>query len=83
MPQALVDKVRESEKFNQGYATVEYLAAAILDMELHTQADGAFDPVVFEREALARIGMPREIADDELAQAVVPDRNLAEALIEA
>ena len=34
MPQALVDKVKESEKFNQGYATVEYLAAAILDMYL-------------------------------------------------
>ena len=62
MPQALVDKVDRSRKFNQGYATVEYLAAAILDMELHTQADGAFDPVVFEREALARIGMPREVA---------------------
>ena len=62
MPQALVDKVDRSRKFNQGYATVEYLAAAILDMELHTQPDGAFDPVVFEREALARIGMPREVA---------------------
>ncbi len=40
MPQALVDKVKQSEKFNQGYATVEYLAAAILDMELHTRTDG-------------------------------------------
>jgi peptidyl-dipeptidase Dcp len=62
MPQALVDKVDRSRKFNQGYATVEYLAAAILDMDLHTRPDGAFDPAVFEREALARIGMPREIA---------------------
>ncbi|MGH9241485.1 MAG: M3 family metallopeptidase [Vicinamibacterales bacterium] len=62
MPQTLVDKVDRSRKFNQGYATVEYLAAAILDMELHTRPDGAFDPAVFEREALARIGMPREIA---------------------
>lgn len=62
MPQTLVDKVDRSRKFNQGYATVEYLAAAILDMELHTRPDGAFDPAVFEPEALARIGMPREIA---------------------
>jgi peptidyl-dipeptidase Dcp len=62
MPQSLVDKIRQSEKFNQGYATVEYLAAAILDMELHTQADGVVDPAAFEREQLARIGMPREIA---------------------
>src|SRR5687767_1137817 len=62
MPQTLVDKVDRSRRFNQGYATVEYLAAAILDMELHTRPDGAFDPAVFEREALARIGMPREIA---------------------
>ena len=62
MPQALVDRVKQSEKFNQGYATVEYLAAAILDMELHTRTDGAVDVTTFERDQLARIGMPREIA---------------------
>ena len=62
MPQALVEKVERARKFNQGYATVEYLAAAILDMDLHTRPDGAFDPVTFERQGLARIGMPREIA---------------------
>ena len=62
MPQALVEKVERSRKFNQGYATVEYLAAAILDMDLHTRPDGMFDPSSFEKEGLARIGMPREIA---------------------
>jgi peptidyl-dipeptidase Dcp len=62
MPAALVEKVERSRRFNQGYATVEYLAAAILDMELHTRPDGRFDPVTFERDELARIGMPREIA---------------------
>ena len=62
MPQTLVDKIEQSERFNQGYATVEYLAAAIVDMELHTRPDGVIDPAAFEREALARIGMPREIA---------------------
>jgi peptidyl-dipeptidase Dcp len=62
MPQALVAKVDRSRQFNQGYATVEYLAAAILDMDLHTRPDGVFDPATFEGEGLARIGMPREIA---------------------
>ena len=62
MPQALVDKVKASEKFNQGYATVEYLASALVDMALHTRPDGNIDAAAFEREALAAIGMPREIA---------------------
>jgi peptidyl-dipeptidase Dcp len=62
MPQALVERIAQSEKFNQGYATVEYLAAAILDMKLHTRTDGAIDPSAFERDELARIGMPREMA---------------------
>lgn len=62
MPQALVDRIGQSEKFNRGYATVEYLAAAILDMDLHTRPDGDIDARAFERDGLARIGMPREIA---------------------
>ena len=63
MPQALVDKIEQSGKFNSGYITVEYLAAAIVDMDLHTRPEGVEDIAVFEREALARIGgMPREIA---------------------
>jgi peptidyl-dipeptidase Dcp len=62
MPQALVDKVHASSKFNQGYRTVEYLTAAILDMELHTRPDGVVDADAFERDALKRIGAPREVA---------------------
>jgi len=62
MPQALVDRLRNASTFNQGYATVEYLAAAIVDMDLHLKADGIVDADAFEREDLARIGMPREIA---------------------
>ncbi len=61
MPQALVDKIKRSETFNQGFTTVEYLSSAILDMELHTLADGIVDPARFEKDALARLGMPREI----------------------
>ena len=62
MPQALLDKVEKSKKFNQGYATVEYLSSAIVDMELHTKADGVVDPDAFERDTLTRIGAPREVA---------------------
>jgi peptidyl-dipeptidase Dcp len=62
MPQALVDKIVQSQRFNQAYRTVEFLSAAILDMDLHTRPDGIDDIAAFEREALAGLeGMPREI----------------------
>ena len=61
MPQALVQRIQASRTFNQGFATVEYLASALVDMELHLRPDGVVDPDAFERETLARIGMPREI----------------------
>jgi peptidyl-dipeptidase Dcp len=63
IPQALVDRIEQSSKFNQGYATVEYLSAAIVDLDLHTRPEGVGDIAAFEREALERIGgMPEEIA---------------------
>lgn len=62
MPQALLDRVLAAETFNQGYVTVEYLACALIDLDLHRRPDGIDDVTAFEREALARIGMPREIA---------------------
>jgi peptidyl-dipeptidase Dcp len=62
LPPAFVEAVRQSETFNQGYRTVEAVSAAIVDLELHTRPDGIFEPKVFEREMLERIGMPREIA---------------------
>lgn len=61
MPQALIDKVEASKRFNQGYATVEYLSAAIVDMALHTSTAKNIDPDAFERETLERIGAPREV----------------------
>lgn len=61
MPQALLDKVKAAETFNQGFATAEYLSSAIVDMKLHTIADGVVDPDAFEKAALAEIGMPREL----------------------
>jgi peptidyl-dipeptidase Dcp len=62
IPPALIKRLEELQTFNQGYATVEYLSAAILDMDLHLIPDGNIDPAAFEREGLKRIGMPREIA---------------------
>ena len=61
MPQALVDKIERASTFNQGYATVSYLSSAIVDMDLHTQATPPTDIDAFERQSLARIGMPKEI----------------------
>jgi peptidyl-dipeptidase Dcp len=62
MPQALVDKVTRSAKFNQGYHTVEYLSSAIVDMELHIKPDGVIDPQRVERDTLDKIGAPHEVA---------------------
>ena len=61
IPQALVDKIKASDTFNQGFATVEYLSSAIVDMKLHHRTTPVTDPKAFEREALAEIGMPKEM----------------------
>ena len=61
IPQALVDKIKRSATFNEGFITVEYLAAALLDMKLHTAGDKKIDARAFEKEALAELGMPHEI----------------------
>jgi peptidyl-dipeptidase Dcp len=61
MPQALVDKIEKAETFNQGFATVEYLSSALVDMKLHTDPSGVVDPDKFERETLAAIGVPKEV----------------------
>ncbi|GAA0870179.1 M3 family metallopeptidase [Brevundimonas basaltis] len=61
MPQSLVDKVEAAATFNQGYATVSYLSSALVDMDLHTRATPPTDIDAFERESLARYGMPKEI----------------------
>lgn len=61
IPQELVNKIKRSATFNQGFATVEYLAAALVDMKLHLAGDKKIDPDAFERETLAQLGMPKEI----------------------
>ena len=63
IPQELVDKVLEAKNFNQGFATVEYLASALYDMKIHTLdiAGKDIDPVEFEKATLEEIGCPKEI----------------------
>jgi peptidyl-dipeptidase Dcp len=63
IPQELVAKITRARTFNQGFATVEYLSAALMDMKLHLAAEPGklIDPAAFERDTLAQLGMPREI----------------------
>jgi len=63
MPKELVARIEKAAKFNQGFATVEYLASALVDMKLHLAAtpDKPIDPDAFERETLTSLGMPKEI----------------------
>ncbi len=61
MPQALLDKIEASSTYGQGFATVEYLSSALVDMKLHDRTTPVTDPDAFEREALAELGMPKEV----------------------
>jgi peptidyl-dipeptidase Dcp len=62
IPQELIDKLVASSQFNQGFATVEYLAASILDMDYHTTANTEnIDVEAFENESMQRIGLPSSI----------------------
>jgi peptidyl-dipeptidase Dcp len=65
IPSALVDKILKAGAFNTGFAVTEYLAAAIVDMKLHTTPRGPDDPPIdvdaFETAALAQLGMPPQV----------------------
>jgi peptidyl-dipeptidase Dcp len=62
MPQAMMDKLKAAENFNQGFATVEYTSSALVDLEYHTMpADKIDDINAVEQSILEKIGMPREI----------------------
>ena len=53
IPKYLVDKLRKSELFNQGFATTELIAASLSDMDIHSVTEyEPFDPMAFERQAL-------------------------------
>ncbi|MBX6383067.1 MAG: M3 family metallopeptidase [Microbispora sp.] len=57
MPRDLVDRMLETQKFNQGFATLEYLAATLLDWAWHTAYDGEKDVEEFEKRALREAGV--------------------------
>jgi peptidyl-dipeptidase Dcp len=61
MPQQLIDKINKAATFNQGFQTVEFLGSAIMDMKYHMVDPTGIDPKAFEKEELAKLGMPKEI----------------------
>lgn len=63
IPDELISKMEKSSKFNQGFATTEFTAAALLDMMYHTNImNDGFDPNVFEEDAMKKIGLISSIA---------------------
>ena len=62
MPEALLQRLIAARNFNRGFATVEYVACAFVDLDFHAlSAPEQIDPTTFEAKALNRIGMPDEI----------------------
>ncbi len=62
IPDALIEKIKKSGHFNQGFETVEYLAASFLDMDWHTLTEPKEqDPLKFERLSMRKIGLIPEI----------------------
>jgi peptidyl-dipeptidase Dcp len=63
MPEPLLGKLLKARQFNQGWATVEYTASALVDLKLHLDPSPTnVDVVAFEKRELERIGMPQGIA---------------------
>jgi len=63
MPEALLQRLIAARNFNRGFATVEYVACALVDLDFHSLSEPQdIDPGAFETKALARISMPDEIA---------------------
>ena len=63
LPDDLLRRFIAARKFNQGFATVEFVASALIDLEFHTQpASASRDVRAFERRELEKIGMPAEIS---------------------
>ncbi len=62
IPDSLITKIQKAEKFNQGFATVEYLAASLLDMDWHMLTEGTtVQATEFENRSLQKIGLLPEI----------------------
>jgi peptidyl-dipeptidase Dcp len=62
VPPGLLARMDAARNFNQGFKTIEYLAAAIVDLDLHVlEKPKGLDVDRFEAETLGRVGMPEEI----------------------
>ncbi len=61
MPKQLVEKIKKASTFNEGFATTEYLASALMDMKLHLADPEDIDIDKFERETLSAMNMPDEL----------------------
>lgn len=61
IPKSLVDKIKKSSTFNQGFSTTEYMASAMMDLLYHTTDPAKIDPAKFEKEQLTKLGMPTEL----------------------
>ncbi|HUB64258.1 MAG TPA: M3 family metallopeptidase [Methylocella sp.] len=62
MPEALLQRLLSASRFNQGFATVEYAASALVDLALHLDPETeAIDIVGFEEKQLEKLGMPSSI----------------------
>jgi peptidyl-dipeptidase Dcp len=62
IPDKLIEKLRKSSYFNQGFASTEFLAASYLDMYYHTRQDTALpDIATLEKEYMTKIGLIPEI----------------------
>ena len=61
IPDELVARIKRASTFNQGFATTEYLACALVDMRFHMADATGLDVDAFERQTLAELGMPEAI----------------------
>ena len=61
MPKELVEKIKKAATFNQGFASTEYLASAIMDMKLHLADPTNIDVDAFEKETLQELRLPKEL----------------------
>ena len=61
IPASLLERLEKARTFNEGFATAEAQASAIVDMKLHLAGETPIDPRAFEKQILEEIGMPPQL----------------------